>query len=290
MSKTINFIDVYYPYNNIINRFIEPIAKYLPNWSKSFEYKPDCINVSFFYEEKQNKDIFISHGLADKNWRDAHFVKDYDYICVSGKLWKEKMIGQGIPSEKILVNGYSKLDPLFNNKDKKQRIDNMVLVLFAPTHNIIEDSENISIYNKIDICFEEIPNNIEIIKSWHPANDWNNMTYDQLLLADVVISDCSSVIYEAWALDIPVVFPDWIVKDFIIEKYPNSFEEYIYINKIGYHATNSKELLEMIYLAKKDGLDNETKSFIDGIFPKELRGKSGEVTAKLLLDIAEKEK
>ena len=87
-----------------------------------------------FHEIEPQKEVFISHGLADKNWREAQFVKNYDYIFVSGQLWKDKMTSQGISSDKILINGFSKLDPLFK-MERKNNNENIV-VLFAHTHNL----------------------------------------------------------------------------------------------------------------------------------------------------------
>jgi len=104
----------------------------------------------------------------------------------------------------------------------------------------------------------------------------------QLLLdADVVISDCSSIIYEAWSLGKPVVFPDWIVRDAIMQRFRGSFEWLVYQKGIGLHASCLDELVEML-----DGeMGSVEKDFIEGVFPAELRGKSGLRAAEVLREI-----
>jgi len=283
LQKAINFRTVIYPYDLVIQKIIEPIKEHLVEFTENYDFLEDSLNVSFFREMLPHKDVFMSHGIADKNWRNANKVSDYDYICVSGPLWKEKMLKQGVAEEKILICGYSKLDKLFSLK--KETNTDKINLLFAPTHNA---SNKVSAYETLLNTLEYNKEEINLIESVHPADERANMTYDNYLKADVVISDCISTLYEAWALGIPVVFPDFIVKDNIIKRYPGSFEEEIYKNGIGYHASNPKELIDMVYMAKEKGLDSNTEEFIEGIFPKNLRGKSGEVTANMLLEIANK--
>lgn len=103
-----------------------------------------------------------------------------------------------------------------------------------------------------------------------------------LVDADVVISDAGSLVYEAWALGKPVVFPDWLVKEGVFKHFPGSFEEQIYREKIGYHVETPEQLGPMVERALMSGITEREKKFIDGIFPPELRGRSGEVTANLL--------
>jgi len=299
MAKTINFRTVIYPYDKVVDSIVTPITKHLSQFSINYNYLENYLNVSFFIEMEPHGGAFISHGIADKNWRNANRVHDYDYIFVSGPAWKDKLINQGIAPEKILINGYPRLDTLFN-QEKPVRKNNKINLLFAPTHTMMlpaslkEDPiavknvllEEVSANETLLKSLGEIPDDINLIESRHPANNRYNMTFDQYLIADVVISDCSSTLYEAWALGIPVVFPDWLVKDNIIKKYPNSFEEYIYTNSIGYHAQSANEMLKMIYIAKESGVDEQTKEFMEGIFPIQLRGNSGSITAKMLLDAA----
>ncbi|WP_027400009.1 hypothetical protein [Anaerovorax odorimutans] len=284
MSKIINFRTVCYPYDKVIEKIVEPIARYLPYSTQNYEYLEGGLNVSFFQEIHPHNDVFMSHGIADKNWRNADIVKDYDYICVSGPLWQEKMIKQGIPSSKLLLTGYTKIDPLFKLKKDQKINDKKINVLFAPTNSV---AARVITYEKLLKTIKEVSKDINIIYAYHPGNDKSSITYEQYLIADVVISDISSTLYEAWALDIPVVFPDWVIKDEVVNNYTDSFEDFIFKNNIGYHASSCEEMIKMIYEAKEKGLDNKTKEFIEGIFPTELRGSSGKITAEILQQIAD---
>ncbi len=290
MSKLINFQVQNGFYEYVLDSFINPIVKYLPpdSYTKIKEYQEGSINISFFTEHVPHRGILMSHGIADKAWRDGGRVKDYDYIFVSGEMWKQKMLNEGVQECKILVNGYTKLDPLFEDGKpiKIKNNSNRIRVLYAPTHNV---NNYMSSYPKLEQCFvnNPVPDDIEIIKSYHPANKSNRATtFDLYKEVDCVISDASSTLYEALALDIPVIFPDWIVKNHILSYYSKTFEIMIYRDGIGYHANHMKDLYRMIRLAKEKGLDNTTKQFIEGIFPSSLRGSSGKTTAEFLIKIA----
>ncbi|WP_027400236.1 glycosyltransferase family protein [Anaerovorax odorimutans] len=284
MFKGVNFIYCNPPYDKLLDSIIDPILEYLPQATKEIAIKPEMLNISFFIESSHKSVSFMSHGIGDKGWRDGKQVKDYDYIFVSGPFWKEKLIYQGIDEEKIFINGFSKLDYIFKNRKKHLDKDDTIHVLYAPTHNTnLKDVR--SSYPRLIESIKIVPPDIKFVSSLHPFNNKGVFTLDLFDWADVVISDCSSIIYEAFALDIPVVFPDWLVKEAVLAINKNTFTEMIYKNKIGYHANSIDELWEAVRFAARKGLDTETKNFIEGIFPGNLRGNSAKVTADLLKDI-----
>jgi len=295
MGKTINFIYDNTFYDKILDGFIDPIIEHIPDgrWNKSRKFQENMLNVGFFTDTKTNalKDVFMSHGIADKNWRGAQRVSSFDYVFVSGDAWKSKLIKQGLDASKIFVVGYSKLDNLFNNFNKVS--SDKIHLLYAPTHNTrakkYPNESCLSSYPRMNIHISNPPSDIEVRYSLHPANVPDiQPTYNEYEWADVVISDCSSTLYEAWALGIPVVFPDWLVRENILNGFPKSFEHQIYSEQIGYHVQNQANLWQTIRLAYANGMDNKAIEFIEGILPKRLRGTSGKAMADTLLELSER--
>lgn len=297
MNKQINFVVPEPPerlssYQKVIISIVDPIRIHLKDSTISSNALPDAVNIHFFNEPRYRKEkkndfngihVFMSHGMGDKQWRDGPQVKSFDYIFVSGPRWVEKMIGQNIPAEKVLMTGYAKLDPLFQGKIKKTGYDKKT-VLYAPTH---VGSVSCTSYPAFKEYYNQFPSDLQLLFCPHPYHRKKNTpVLQELADADVVISDGSSVIYEALALGLPVVFPDWIVKDGVLKKWPISFTAQIYQDGIGYHAKTFKQMINQIYKAIDRGIRNKDKGFIDGIFPPDLRGNSGKATALALKKIA----
>jgi CDP-glycerol glycerophosphotransferase (TagB/SpsB family) len=287
-------------YLKTLNVMNQPIYENLKRYTCSNICEDNAVNVHYFHEKLYcNKvrffqsngkprgiNVFISHGLADKNWRDYKKVKHFNYICVSGKQWQDKMVDQGARIQNVLITGYTKLDPIFQGKFK-QRPNKKIRVLYAPTHNLAGWSMrgDASSYPRFLPYLDKLSQEFEVVSSFHPANNGGQSTLQGLVNANVVISDCSSMIYEAWVLGKPVIFPDWLVKNYVQKTYKNSFESYVYEKYLGYHARTFKELKLFVREAAKKGNDIRVKNFIDSIFGISLRGHSGEVTARALLRI-----
>lgn len=281
----INFINVGGPYKKIIDSFINPIIKYLPEAIVTTDAVPDAVNVTFFVETYLHHTagtmVFIPHGIADKKYRDIEKVSRFDYICVSGPAWITKMISQGVPEQKLFVNGYTKLDPLFQGLDKRT-ITEKRRVLWAPTHT---STPGLSSYPLLKDFFARVSDNFVITTSPHPANSNDKMpTLDKLRDADIVVADSGSTVYEAWALGKQVIFPRWLIDLNRIAS--STFEREIFTSNLGFHAKSEKELETMISTVPLT-LSQEVKTFINGIFPPALRGSSGQATAAILKTIKE---
>lgn len=286
-------------YTNVIKAFINPILPHLKcKYQTANEAYNDAVNVIFFTEDGVFKEInadktnginvFMSHGIADKNWRTFARTDKFDYVFTSGDLWKEKLIKQGMNPDKILINGYTRLEETYKKQDTyEKKCKDKKTILFAPTHNNYYD--NICIYDRYADLMELVKDKYNVLISNHPHNkDSRQITSDEYLEADVVIADFGSTIYEALSLDKPVVFLDYLVGNTICEKSNGSFEQYIYMNKIGYHASDINDAVFLIDEAINCGVDRISIEFINGILPKELRGNSGIITAKYLMEIDKK--
>lgn len=296
MNSKINFVqvnenygEVLQKYVNVFSSLIDPIKIHLPGSSLSYRALPRKLNVHCVITEQgydqtarigKGLSIFIAHGLADKRWRDGGRVKLFDYVGVPGPAWAKKMIDEGISEEKIITIGFPKLDEIFKKAKTTVKNNGKIVILWAPTH-----TGSITSYPQFNEYLDKFPSEFEVVSSPHPYNKPSHKpTMDELLRADVVISDTGSMVYEAWALGIPVIFPDWIVKQQIIDWFP-SFERTIYSEEIGLHARDFNHLVELVYMTKETTIDQKTREYAESIFPASLRGCSGEVTAKQLIEI-----
>lgn len=237
------------------------------------------------------KTVFMSHGIADKHYRDFNSIKDFDYVCTSGPAWTKKYIRQGVRRSRILEIGYPKLDSIFNGDlQPSPREDDRIRVLWAPTHG--GGNSDCSSYPECDEIVKKFPSKFKAWVSSHPRHkEDKGVTLQDLLDCDVVISDTGSLVYEAWIVGKPVVFPTYLVTKGVGRRYGkdrHNFEHHIYIKpRYGYHSGSFEELVENIYRAAEKGMGEREREFIEGIFPEKYRGKSGQRVAEALMSIDE---
>ena len=281
-------------YMDVIETIVESVSKHLQSYSYSSKSKDNTINVHFFNEPKYiNKvglkgiNVLLPHGLGDKAWRHKR-ENCFDYVLASSELWKSKLIERGIEKEKIFIGGYPKIDLFFDDEIKDQiKKNDKLTILWCPTHNTnLEIKYGVSSNPLFKEYVNQIPDEFNFIKHLHPFNDANHeTTVVDLLNTDIVITDFSSMIYEAWILDKPVIFPDWIVKNSIM-KFSGTFCSYIYEEQIGYHANSIQEVIDYIdIISICEGLDERTREFINKILPVEFRGNSGKMVADFLMEL-----
>ena len=288
----INFVVPRTSYQGVIKSFIIPILPFLEKYQISDKAYDGCVNVIFFTEDSLFKkfnaekgkgiNVFITHGIADKNWRNANSTDKFDYVFITGSLWLKKLVSQGMDANKIFIGGYTRLDDLhIQKKTYKKQIDNSKkTILFAPTHN-----SSVTSYNKMEHLIPLLEEKYNVLISSHPHNNNSKFTTTEFLEADVVVGDFGSSMYEAWSFGKPSVLPSWIVKNDIFLKYKDSFEEKIYMECIGYHSENENHFFDQIDSAICNGITESEVEFIDGIFSKKLRGNSGYETAIYLKKI-----
>lgn len=291
-------------YKYAIESLSNPIFDNLPEGEKGFFNKP-CpgpkekgVNCRFFNSTRINEhgkcsvgpnDVFISHGIGDKNYWIGKKLKEFNYAFCPGPTWFNRMRDTGYKGE-IFITGYTKLDPIFQGEYKKTKRDKPYIV-WLPTHGYSNKHRGRSSYPFFQKHLREIPNNYDVGNGMHPttkmhANKKQLPTMQELVDADVVIADAGSTLYEAWAVGKPVIFPDWICKKDVMNHFsPDNLEYQIYAKSIGYHAKDMKHMVSLIEKALEKGMKDEEKEFIEGIFPKKLRGIAGKTAAKALIQI-----
>lgn len=259
----------------LIDALVDPVAIHLPGAVKADAPSPDDLNVRYWHEDQH--DVFICHGISDKGWRDVDAVGGFAHIFHSGPAWQRKYLAQGVGAERLHQVGYAKLDPLIDGTIVRQHHT----ILWAPTLRRHWADQ----YDRLAGAIQELP--FEVETSQHPVDAPGNVTLQQLADADVVIADGGSMLYEAWALDKPVVFPDFAVLHSDLIR-PGTMEADIYAAGIGYHVDDERELAATIERARQQGITPTERSMIDDVFAPELRGVSGWRHAVALTDIAER--
>jgi hypothetical protein len=306
-----------------------------------------AVNLSLFIRQGRElddahrvaADVILAHGIADKRYfftQDSStlmpLANEYEYLLVPGS-WHVNRLIEGTyrrnPHYQITVEhhqikkvGWLRLDPLISeSKIPDREPHHRLRVLWAPTHNVKPRSNEKSID---EIAPSSLPGFKTHVRntaaryifrvSLHPRNRSDRTpTGNQLVWSDVVISDFGTMVYEAWALGKPVLFPRWVIDvETLINRNPLSAESYIYRNRIGLHPDSYEEMLEMldeiqqqlvgsrlIRLAKrvtriktrrKNSIDlrgNGVAEFIDHYIDPEHRGSDAARTAQVLTEIAQ---
>jgi hypothetical protein len=286
-------------YIKVVEALANPILNYLPKNQTGFTDRPGTgLNLRFFNSYRINqqgkypvgpKDVFMSHGIGDKNYWIGSRIADYHYALAVGPVWEKRMRDTGYKGE-IFITGYTKLDPIFN-KEIKVKENKKPYIVWAPTHIYNNKYKGRSSYPQCLSLINEIPDTYEKALSLHPSSrlgrgDVQNVSMEELYQADVIIADAGSTLYESWAIGKPVIFPDWICKKDILDSFTEGNLEYeIYDKGIGYHAKDMKDLIKLIDVALEKGMQEQETEFMEQVLPTKYRGKSGKYTAEALKQI-----
>lgn len=274
--------------------------------------QPGHVNVHYTFRHTYGLDqppanetsVFVSHGIADKAWRNQRKVQVFDWVFVSGPAWTRRMVLDGYKPDRVCEVGYTKLDPIFNGNIPSTwgERDGRIRVVYAPTHGGGgEKFANSTVppgtgprrttHWDQNLILSLLPADVfDVRLALHPRHRPDKRaTLEEYVGADVVIADGGSTIYEAWALDLPVVFPSWLTAHANLQKSTPAqptFEGQIYSERIGYHADYPAVLPERVEEAAQRGIGQTEQTFIDQILPREYRGVSGRMHAEALSDIS----
>ena len=175
--------------------------------------------------------VQIFHGLAGEKKGHFRIRKYFDLYLTQGPYFTKRFenLAKKYKDFKVIETGWPKLDKLFRQKDsynqeKKELLNKYNvknILLYAPTfspsltsavdlkHEIIKlaDSENLLLIKFHDLMNKKLIEEYQIICEKMPNIDIlsDNNVIKYLILADLMISDTSSVVYEFLLLDKPVV-------------------------------------------------------------------------------------
>jgi hypothetical protein len=287
----------YEAYSLVTDSFVNPILAHLPEGvgAKVTDPDPDALNVRFYTWPLPQQQVFISHGIADKNYRTPSKLFGFTWIHSTGPWWTEyyRRRGGAEAAGKVFETGYTKLDPLFPF-EREPAPDGRVRVLWAPTHagvqgrSVTYPSAYLELKDAIDTLLPADEFAVEVAP--HPrlregAGLPPKVTLEEYRRADVVIADGGSTLYEAWALGLPAVVPTWITDHKVRRRWAQALEGEVYRERIGYHVDNPSQLAATVTTAARDGMGARESALIEAVFPASYRGDSGRRTAGALLDI-----
>jgi hypothetical protein len=305
-----------------------------------------AVNLSLFIRQGREKDdahkvtadVILAHGIADKRYfftQDSDtslpLANEYEYLLVPGT-WHVNRLIEGtyrrnphyqitVEQKQIKKVGWLRLDSLITESATRDKEPHHKLrVLWAPTHNVVPGTNDKKIDEIAPSSFpgfkkhvKETANRYIFRVSLHPRNRSDRTpTGSQLVWADAVISDFGTMVYEAWALGKPVIFPRWCIDvETLINRNPLSAESYIYRNRIGLHPETQEEMNQMldriqdevignsatrlfkrisrIKRPRKSAADlrgNGVSAFIDHYVDPTHRGNDAQHTAEVLTQIA----
>jgi hypothetical protein len=157
-------------------------------------------------------------------------------------------------------------------------------VLWAPTHDYARRGEDNASNSSYPELLEFVPmfeKHFDFSISLHPRNRKDKQpTHHSLLDCDYVISDFGTIVYEAWALGKPVIFPHWLIGHRIKQHLGKTAEAFIFSERLGLHAKSPQQMIDFVMDGK--GIDARTSAFMDDYLAPAYAGRSGERVAALL--------
>lgn len=241
---------------------LEPIRAALSPqvvWSdldRAAPYRDDMLRVSLF--PNVAGDVLLMFDLADRN----HFsqtgsdgrpsVAGFRKVLVPGQWLRRRILqerGQYLGEADVIAVGSTRIDHLRRLMAGRPAPEGPLKVLFAPLHKKWFDRSGapMSCADDLGPRLEMLRDRLDLMVVQDPRNkDDKQPVTEELLQADVVITDYTSLIYEAWALGKPVIFPHWLCGQRILEKAPHCAEAQIYRDRIGHHAESFDEILALL--------------------------------------------
>jgi hypothetical protein len=274
----------------------EAIGKHLPAQPTFSRYStPDALNFAMFFG--RGGDVFMSHGVADKNYTykrasgGEFALNTYCAAFVPGPWLKRKLLsnpGVTLTEDQIVCVGWPRLDALIQQQKSNPISSDRPRVLWAPTHDARRhgaDEISSSSFPAFERYTSELARHVDLTIGLHPRNRSDKTpTKTSLVDADVVISDHGTIVYEAWALGKPVIFPYWIVGEAVQKFRPESAEAFIFSQRIGHHANSFRDLLDLVM--SNPTVSSDVVSFMNDYLPTEYLGNSGKRCADELIKLA----
>lgn len=234
--------------------------------------------------------------------------RSYDYVTVSSSFCKKcHSEGFGIPTKNVVPTGIPRTDVFFDaaykeqvRKDFYEQYPQAVgkkMILFAPTFRGFVKGDAFYPMDRFDIgeVFDALGDDYMMIIKHHPFVQErhpiperykervidlseNSELNDLMFVSDVIITDYSSLIFEASLLKVPMLFYVFDLEEYIEDR---DFYFDLKLMSPGKLVYSQKELVQAI-LDRDYGLDKMDE--FANLFFDNLDGKATERVVKLILD------
>ena len=289
MFNKVTFVPGSKYYKKLMSLFFNDLIIELDKNNIIYEYSEYCqdnsINIISHLEKSylesvnfgKGLSLILVHGMSSKGypkWEQCKYcIDNADFFIAPSIDYLNDYLEVGVDENKVKLCGNLKVDYLFKLKDNIQILENTIC--YTPNHNnntglLTSYPDFLNDINVLKTCHD-------VIVSPHPYNNNNIPTDENLCKSEVVISDVGSTSYEAMLLNKPVIFLDYISKNYVLNKFPNSLESKIFTENIGYHIKNKDDILNITEKALKNGVKENQKEFIEKLYPSNLIGKSAKL-------------
>lgn len=218
----------------------------------------NSISLSLF--PSSQAEALLMYDLADRDFfrergpEGAFLAPRHKYLLVPGRWHRRRLLADkalGLTPDRVLITGSPRVDYLRKlQADQPERpVGGKPRVLYAPMHQRWTDANDVPLSSGPQMwpLLDSLRQICDLTVEFDQRNlDSKEPITQALLDADIVITDYTSLIYEAWALGKPVIFPRWLTGDRILAKAPNCAEAQIYRDRIGHHADNMDDLRDLI--------------------------------------------
>lgn len=232
--------------------------------------------------------------------------RSYDYVTVSSEYCKKcHSEGFGISTNNVVPTGIARTDIFFDQQyiknfkedfyNKYPNLKDKKIILFAPTfrgHLKATANYPMDLFNVASVC-KTLGEDYAVIIKHHPfittkhhipkkfrdrVIDLSNETEinDLLFISDVIITDYSSLVFEASIVNVPMLFYAYDLKSYIRARdFYFDFEKHI----PGKICTNFEDLMEAI---QNEDFESEKIAPFRDMFFDNLDGKSSQRIADLI--------
>ena len=210
-----------------------------------FNFRSKIINI---WHGAPIKKIGLDSGLSEANLSTISMTKLWDFFVVPSVYWRSQFKrAYGFPENKIVDIGYPRHEYLNNHRRLKRssaHYSSRKKIIYAPTYRAgIVDGDIFKIFRNAQFESYIKKNNIEFIFKSHPLDglvelsdgvvDGSTRCLEfELLSCDLLISDCSSVIYDAAVAGVETMlfFPDFEEFREVVGGFYNDFPHSEFLN------------------------------------------------------------